>query len=650
MEANRQSLYRIYRPLSFVDVAGHENVVEIIQTQLKNQNFSHAFLFSGQRGTGKTSMARILAKAVNCLNLTKGNPCNQCENCLAFNENKFVDVYEIDAASNNGVDEIRNIKANISTLPIIGKYKVYIIDEVHMLTKGAFNALLKTLEEPPVHAIFILATTEYDKIPQTIISRCQTFNFKKITSVDLQKRLSFISQAEGYQIDSEVYNEIYAISEGSLRDALNVLEQLMIIADDKKITINNLKKIFYVATKDEKVAILIDILNQQSNKVITYFEKSKSQGMDFDVFTLSLIKIIKEIIEYKITKNLELCEELELADLEKFLAIELADLFLIADNLTEAYTKTRNNSISFDYIILSVIKSIQSFSKQYSLEEQQVIEKNVEVIEQKIEPTIPVQSNLVADLMDSIEKAEIEDTKTTYWTQIPEENVSETEVGLIEPTIIENFISEEKPKVKLEPEAIRKTVIELINLQSDLVLKHEDAKQLDFLIEDLINVLRGAVYDQTISLRKDLNAKIAQIFTDEQGVLVSPIDATNFVLFYNAKVVVANKNELILTTADSPTANAVNHWLLDQHNRESLFKVLGQEYIVYVISEQKWTETKLTHNRLKEKETLPNYQKKVIADFYETGQAKTKIVLQEESQEILDKVANLFNGNDIKIG
>jgi len=650
MEANRQSLYRIYRPLSFVDVAGHENVVEIIQTQLKNQNFSHAFLFSGQRGTGKTSMARILAKAVNCLNLTKGNPCNQCENCLAFNENKFVDVYEIDAASNNGVDEIRNIKANISTLPIIGKYKVYIIDEVHMLTKGAFNALLKTLEEPPVHAIFILATTEYDKIPQTIISRCQTFNFKKITSVDLQKRLSFISQAEGYQIDSEVYNEIYAISEGSLRDALNVLEQLMIIADDKKITINNLKKIFYVATKDEKVAILIDILNQQSNKVITYFEKSKSQGMDFDVFTLSLIKIIKEIIEYKITKNLELCEELELADLEKFLAIELADLFLIADNLTEAYTKTRNNSISFDYIILSVIKSIQSFSKQYSLEEQQVIEKTVEVIEQKIEPTIPVQSNLVADLMDSIEKAEIEDTKTTYWTQIPEENVSETEVGLIEPTIIENFISEEKPKVKLEPEAIRKTVIELINLQSDLVLKHEDAKQLDFLIEDLINVLRGAVYDQTISLRKDLNAKIAQIFTDEQGVLVSPIDATNFVLFYNAKVVVANKNELILTTADSPTANAVNHWLLDQHNRESLFKVLGQEYIVYVISEQKWTETKLTHNRLKEKETLPNYQKKVIADFYETGQAKTKIVLQEESQEILDKVANLFNGNDIKIG
>jgi len=650
MEANSQSLYRIYRPLSFTDVAGHENVVEIIQTQLNNQNFSHAFLFSGQRGTGKTSMARILAKAVNCLSLIKGNPCNQCENCLAFNDNKFVDLYEIDAASNNGVDEIRNIKVNIATLPIIGKYKVYIIDEVHMLTKGAFNALLKTLEEPPAHAIFILATTEYDKIPQTIISRCQTFNFKKITSVDLQKRLSFISKIEGYQIEDDVYNEIYAISEGSLRDALNVLEQLMIIADDKKITINNLKKIFYVATKDEKITILINILNKESNKVITYFEKAKSQGMDFDVFTLSLIKIIKEIIEYKITKNIGLCEELEKTDIKNFLSVELTDLFLIADNLTEAYTKTRNNSVSFDYIILSILKSIQTFSKDYSLEKVEIIEKVVDVkpIEKKVDLTIPVQSNLVADLMDSIEKAE--DVKTTYWTQIPEENVSETEVGLIEPTIIENFISEEKPKAKPEIEIVGKTVIELINLQSDLVLKQDDNKQLDFLIEDLINVLRGAVFDQTISLRKDLNTIIANIFTSEDGVLVSPIDATNFALFYNSKIVVANKNELILTTVDSPTANAINYWLLDQHNRDSLFKVLGHDYIVYVISEQKWTETKLTHNRLKEKETLPSYQKKDLVDFYQAGQEKTKIVLQEESQEILDKVANLFNSNDIKIG
>lgn len=228
MEQNK-ALYRKYRPSNFGDIAGHQNVVEILKNELKNNKISHSFLFAGQRGTGKTSIARILAKSVNCLNIKDGLACEVCESCIASNEQRNPDIIEMDAASNNGVDEIREIKNNINSLPFIGKYKIYIIDEVHMLTKAAFNALLKTLEEPPVHAIFILATTEYAKIPATILSRCQIFNFKKIDRISLMNRLSFICENEGYKIDKAVLEEIAIISEGSLRDASNVIEQLMTV-------------------------------------------------------------------------------------------------------------------------------------------------------------------------------------------------------------------------------------------------------------------------------------------------------------------------------------------------------------------------------------------------------------------------------------
>jgi DNA polymerase-3 subunit gamma/tau len=536
MEKNRNSLYRIYRPNNFNDVAGHKNIVEILQTQLKNNNFSHAFLFSGQRGTGKTSMARIVAKAVNCLNNVDGNPCNQCENCLAFNENQFVDVYEIDAASNNGVDEIRNIKTNILTLPIVGQYKVYIIDEVHMLTKGAFNALLKTLEEPPHHVIFILATTEYDKIPQTIISRCQTFNFKKITALDLKNRLNFIAQKEGYEIEDQVSEEIFNLSEGSLRDALNVLEQLMILSTDQKIKLEALKKVFYLTTKTEKILILQQIFNQETNAVISYFEKAKAQGMDFEIFSLGLIKILKELIEYQLTKNSTFLVELNLDEAKIFSEVSVADLFLITDNLSKAYQALGSTTINFDTLILSTIQSMQKFSQRYHLVND-VVQEEVEVKQAELS------------------EAEKEITIVNF-------DDHEDEVELLEPTLIDNFLVEEEKK-SVEPKElpVEKTLLGLIKIQNELVIEQDQlGTQIKFLMEDLINVLRGAVVDHSISLRKDLSEKIDKLFqTDDQQKLLSPIQANKFLVFYDAKVVVANKNELILNVGDQMLANLINH-------------------------------------------------------------------------------------------
>ena len=290
-----QALYRKYRPHCFDDFIDQESVKQILINSLKNQKISHAYLFSGPRGIGKTSMAKIFAKAVNCLNFDENNDvCEKCDNCLEC-DNKSVDIIEIDAASNNGVDQIRELKNKINIVPSKLKYKVYIVDEVHMLSNSAFNALLKTLEEPPSHVIFILATTEFYEVPETIVSRCQCYSFSRISLNSLKNRLSYIAEKENIKIKDEVIQEIAVYSNGGLRDAIGMLDKLNSFTSDE-ITMDDFKNINSLISYEDILNFYNYIFEKKYNEVLELINKIDSSGYDFKNFIERLMTYVRDLI------------------------------------------------------------------------------------------------------------------------------------------------------------------------------------------------------------------------------------------------------------------------------------------------------------------------------------------------------------------
>lgn len=272
-----QALYRKWRPRTFDSVIGQEAITDTLKNAIKRGKVSHAFLFAGPRGTGKTSCAKIFAKALNCTNLQDGEPCNECANCIAANEGSMPDIMEIDAASNNGVDEIREIRDKVKYAPTEGKYKVYIIDEVHMLSIGAFNALLKTLEEPPEHVVFILATTELQKVPATIISRTQRYNFKRISKEDLENRMKYILDQENIKYEVKALNVIAQVADGGMRDALSILDQLLSYEKDS-VNYEDALQITGFAARENIEKILLALLEQDSVNALKLAQESLDQG------------------------------------------------------------------------------------------------------------------------------------------------------------------------------------------------------------------------------------------------------------------------------------------------------------------------------------------------------------------------------------
>lgn len=295
------SLYRKYRPKTFSDVVGQEVVVKILKNSILNNKISHAYIFSGPRGTGKTSIAKIFSKAVNCLNTTDGDLCNNCENCLQ-NIDEEIDIIEIDAASNNGVDEIREIRNNVKLMPVHLKYKVYIIDEVHMLSTSAFNALLKTLEEPPKHVIFILATTEFNKIPATVISRCQKFDFKKITNKQIEGRLKYILEQEKKSLNGEVISLIAKLSDGGLRDAINMLDQVISL-EKKDITIDDVYNLIGDISEKNIIILLENIVSGNIKETLKNINEYYEEGKNFINICERLQLLIRNIIIFNNTDN-----------------------------------------------------------------------------------------------------------------------------------------------------------------------------------------------------------------------------------------------------------------------------------------------------------------------------------------------------------
>ena len=272
-----QALYRKWRPRTFDSVIGQEAITDTLKNAIIRNTISHAFLFAGPRGTGKTSCAKIFAKALNCTNLKNGEPCNECENCKAADKGSMPDIMEIDAASNNGVDEIREIRDKVKYAPTQGKYKVYIIDEVHMLSIGAFNALLKTLEEPPAHVVFILATTELQKVPATIISRTQRYNFKRISKSDLEKRMQYILQQENIKYDEKALSVIAQVADGGMRDALSILDQLLSY-EKESVNYDDALKVTGFAARENIEKILLSLLNLDAESALKFSRQSLSEG------------------------------------------------------------------------------------------------------------------------------------------------------------------------------------------------------------------------------------------------------------------------------------------------------------------------------------------------------------------------------------
>ena len=356
-----QVLYRTYRPSRFDEVVGQEYIVKILKNTIKNKRIAHAYLFAGPRGTGKTTIAKLFAKAINCEDFNE-EACDNCPSCLAFKENNHPDIIELDAASNNSVDDIREIIEQVPYSPIVGKYKVYIIDEVHMLSSSAFNALLKTLEEPPAHVVFILATTDPQKIIPTVLSRCQRYNFSKISNLNMEKKMVEILNKEHLQYEDKALDEVAMLAEGGMRDALSILEQVLSYNNDG-IFLEDVQRIFGLSTKEEKVELLIKIHNDLTGS-INLLRQMYDSGIDPKRLCIDLLEIIKESLIYSDDQNETLLNKLSKFDCMNILdVVSVNDLLSDITYLEEALNKARSNQSFLTYLELAEVKMGGNSSK-----------------------------------------------------------------------------------------------------------------------------------------------------------------------------------------------------------------------------------------------------------------------------------------------
>ncbi len=478
-----QALYRKYRPKNFDDVVGQEVIIKTLSNAIHNNKVSHAYLFTGPRGTGKTSIAKIYAKILNCEHLENLSPCEECVSCTQINNNQNIDVIEIDAASNNGVDEIREIRNKVGLVPSNSKYKIYIIDEVHMLTTQAFNALLKTLEEPPAHIIFIFATTEPHKIPRTILSRCQKFDFKKISNKNIVSRLRHIADIESIDITDDALNEIAVLADGGLRDSISMLDQAVSYSCDM-ITLQDVHDINGTVDKAEIRDFIDCILNKNMVTLLEKIEIYEEQGRNIVKITQELIDEFKNIILYS----------------------NVPEYFEEKDEYYEAIKQKVNNSQIYNYIhsLSELIGNMKNSSNNKILLE-------IEVIKMVDEPA-PVVQVVKAVITDKHAPIEIKQNESKVET-VKTVN-GPISMPIMEETALEEPLSSKKKEIdtsSLLPEETREQLNELkkIRINNALVsVSQKNRNQFKERLEDLKELLMNPDYSKLISLLFDGELKV----------------------------------------------------------------------------------------------------------------------------------------------
>lgn len=467
-----KALYRQYRPKTFDEVLGQDRVVNVLKNQVKNNNFSHAYIFAGERGCGKTTCAKIFAKAINCLHPKDGSPCLECENCKAIDDESTIDIIEMDAASNRRIDDIRNLKDNVIYPPNKLKYKVYIIDEAHMITREAFNALLKIMEEPPSHLVFILATTEIDKIPNTILSRVQNFEFNKIDSSKIKEQINIILDDKDIKMENEAIDLIIRKANGAMRDALSILDQV-ISYDSKDFKISDVEELLGVVDFYDIDKLTSSIFSFNQKEALSYiFSLRENNKSNKDILD-SLTYYLRDIMVYKMTEDESNFENKERLDFIKKSSenIDIERLLDMLDILSEYSNKLRYSENTDLIIELLVVRLINT--KDISSLDSRI--RNLEM--RNADDLVSLVNDLVNDKLKNLDKLDLSlqgNSTSSNLVNVGNEDdtqIMSTKETIIEPEVIES--KEESEKIDQDNIYDHKKNLDAINLPENMI---EDIK------------------------------------------------------------------------------------------------------------------------------------------------------------------------------
>lgn len=598
-----KALYRTYRPASFEDVVGQKHIVITLRNAVKQNKIAHAYLFCGPRGTGKTSVAKLLAKAVNCID-EENIPCNQCPNCLAIQQGNHPDIVEIDAASNNGVDEIRDLIEKVKYSPIEGKYKVYIIDEVHMMSSGAFNALLKTLEEPPAHVIFILATTEPQKVLPTIISRCQRYDFTKVSKEEIISRVKQVLAAEDIRCEEEALRLIAQLADGGMRDALSIMDQCIAYAQND-ITAIHVNEIYGITTITEKIEMLDWIFQLQASELLNKVRLLNEKGIDIKRLTADLMEILKECVIYIYTQDATLLNKINEQEANQVVhGRSSRDLLALIDILMETTEKYRYANNAASYLEVAMLKMMAELKEpvttRISSSPNYETPKKEQFVSEVI--TSPVNQKPIDPVLSIKKEEPIVENKQVFETQdIPEE-----------PIMLEN----------------QHNIIQTLNQEEEIsALDDEFIVQLMAMANKEYREKDQKAWEGIATKCRDFNcAKIAN-------------------LLKNGEVRASGENFLLITVSYQALANQINDPFVKSEITQFCQEQLNFTKHIFAITKEQF--------KIDSEQFMDRYKANDLPLPAELPalQVATEIEVEEENQKlpILDHLFKLFGKENIEI-